>query len=794
MARFDGMVRCGMRSILKLMWANIRRGKGSFKGIIILMMLMTFSFSGTVSNNDSLREAREQKFADAGVSDLMVNIYDDILTDEMLSSATEHPAVSSVTVNEALFFSSAVQINGEDNNMWLSLRADDVDTNVFTEDGNSFREDASLSDGEIYLPYKLRLAEGFEVGNELSLRTHSGYDEKFIIKGYYEDILTGATTMGWNYCVITPHDFDRIKSEKADKLGGESVCVLKVDWLHINAKDGISCTELRKQLSRDTDLISSANNAMTRDYFTDSIEMYSRVGTRSVGIFVVLLTIVMLITMYNSLAASIDLDRTELGILKAEGFTAGQISLVYILQYVTALTLGGIAGILVSVPACRYLIGAWKNITGIMTDTGVSFLKCGGLCAAMTAVSTVFILIATSKISRISPVRAISGNISDAHFDSRLDLPIHARPLSFFLALRQLGSRKKSYIGTVLIVTMLVYFVVSIMILAGGLDTDNLFYTIGGEIELTDMGGLNMSETDDIEAEIQKTDKNAFIEYSCRHNMLLDGESVMVHAYRAAQEVFKPEEGRAPKYDNEIMITRNVSEQLGKKIGDTITVKYKDSETDLIITGYFQTVWDFGYLSVMTTDGIKRSGLDEIYEAYIRLGDPSKREEVTDMLNEKYKGRLEASAFENSAYAEAYSKIVNTLMHSLTAAMYSVLLIFAVVIVNMVCKRAFIRERTDIGIYKAMGFTAGALRTQFAVRFTIIAVIGAALGCIISVFFSRKMITYILHVVGLTDFTSANRPLTFILPAIAISACFFAAAYISSRKVKTVEVSELISE
>jgi hypothetical protein len=56
------------------------------------------------------------------------------------------------------------------------------------------------------------------------------------------------------------------------------------------------------------------------------------------------------------------------------------------------------------------------------------------------------------------------------------------------------------------------------------------------------------------------------------------------------------------------------------------------------------------------------------------------------------------------------------------------------------------------------------------------------------------MITYILHVVGLTDFTSANRPITFILPAIAISACFFAAAYISSRKVKTVEVSELISE
>ena len=319
-----------MRSILKLMWANIRRGKGSFKGMIILMLLLTFSFSGTVSNNDRLMEARDEKFNSADVADLIVNIYGDRLTDDMLESVEEDPMVSEVKVREAVFFSAAVQLDGKENNMPLSLVADDGDTRVFTDDGKSFKENVSIEDGEIYLPYKLPIAKGFTVGPELALRTRSGYDEKFIIKGFYEDIYTGATTMGWNYCVVSPNDFNRILTEKVDPLESGSSCAIEIDWLHIKAADGVTAEKLRKELGSETTLISSSNNVLSREYLIDCIEMYSRVGTRTVGIFVVLLLVVILISMYNSLSASIELDYTELGILKAEGFTTRQIRLVYI--------------------------------------------------------------------------------------------------------------------------------------------------------------------------------------------------------------------------------------------------------------------------------------------------------------------------------------------------------------------------------------------------------------------------------------------------------------------------------
>lgn len=783
-----------MRSIFKLMQANIRHGRGSFKGMIVLMMLITFSFSGTVSNDDRLTEAREEKFERSQVADLMVSLYDDVLTDDMLKSVEEHEDVDSVSVEQAVFFQASVRLSGEDKNLWMSLQPKGDDINVFSEDGRSFVSDEPLKNGEIYLPYKMKLMKGFEPGAEIELKTHSGFDERFVIKGFYEDILNGATTVSLNYCVVTQEDFDRIKRDKTDSIFEDNCCAILIDWVMINAKDGVSPVELRRELGKETSLISSSTSARTKDNLIDFIEMYSNVGTRTIAIFVVLLLSVILITMYNSISASIEMDYTELGILKAQGFSTRQISLVYVFQYTLALLIGGVLGIAVSVPACYYMIGAWKNLTGIMSDTGVSFLKCGLLCVAIILICGVFILIATSKISRISPVRAISGGGSEVHFDSRLNTGIHQKPLAFFLALRQLNSRRRSYIGTMLIVTLLVYFIVSIMILTKGLDTGSLFYQTSGEITIINKNGLTLDNIEDIEKEIQKLDSGASIESETFRYMLVDDELTPVHYMRAAEEAYKPLEGRAPRYDNEIMITKAVSELIEKEIGDTLTVKYMDRETKFVITGYFQSIWDFGMVTAVTLDGMRNIGYTEIESAYVKLSDLSKQGDIIDMLNENYYDKFEASEYQVSEVMQSYEKIVNTLMDSITIAMYVVLLTFAVVIVGMVCKRAFIRERTDIGIFKAVGFTVEGLRTQFAVRFTIVAVLGAALGCGLSILWSRKMITYILRVVGLTDFTTDYSLTTYILPAFAVSLCFYLTAYISSRKVRSVQVRELITE
>ncbi|WP_295157276.1 ABC transporter permease [uncultured Ruminococcus sp.] len=650
-----------------------------------------------------------------------------------------------------------------------------------------------LNNGEVYLPYKLKLLKEFKDMPVLTIKTNGG-DESFKVKGFYEDVMMGATTMGDNRCIITDEDMDRLKAENLDHITDNNIKLLLVDEIQIKAENGLSQAELKTTLCRESALVRSSNWTVTGQAIADSIEMYSNVGTRTVFIFVVLLLSMILITMYNSISSSIDMEYTELGILKSQGFTIGQIRLVYVFQYTLALIVGSVLGILVSIPALAYLIGMWKNITGLMTETGVSFLKCGALCVVIILICLVFICIATSKINRISPVTAISGGRGDVHFDSRLNTRIRQRPLPFFLALRQLNSHRKSYIGTILIAALLVFFIVSIMILAKGLDTDNLFDDITGDISLSDTGGLKLDTADDIETEIRKIDSGAELKSESYHRMVINDELIAVHAYRSENDVFKPMEGRTPKYDNEIMITEIVSEETGCKIGDTLTVAYLDNEEEYVITGYFQTVWEFGMVCIITPEGMQRVGFNDIAQGYVVPSDTSKTDEILDMLNEKYETALTASEYEENATVKVYKKVVKIIMNSLIYAMYTVLLTFALVIVSMVSKRSFIRERTDIGIYKSMGFTVNTLRTQFSLRFALISLIGSGMGCILSILFSRKVLTYVLRIVGLTDFTVDYSLTTYITPAAILCLCFFIAAYAASRRIKTVEVRELITE
>lgn len=783
-----------MRSILKLTWANIKHGKGSFKGIAFLMMLITFSFSGTVSNNDRLEEARIKKYEKALMPDLTVVIYDDYLTDDMLQSVNANENVTDMRKDDILAFSCAPLSDGEEISIKLSAERFTDNTDVFNEDLNGYISGFQLNDGEILLPSKLSMVNGMEKGKELTLKTRNGYDEKFRIKGYYEDVFSGSTTSGDNRCLITGHDLDRLKQDKADSVLSDERYVVLLERLSIDIKECADATEVRRELGKSSALISSSNGAMTKDMHTDSLKMYSNVGTRTVFIFVGLLLTVVLITMYNSIRASIEMDYTKLGILKAQGFTTMQMSMVYVLQYTLALFIGSVLGILASIPACRYLIGLWKNITGLMSETGVSFLKCTGLCAGIIALCIVFIFISTSKIASISPVRAISGGGSEVHFDSRLNVKIRQRPMMFFLALRQLNSRRRSYIGTALIVSLLVFFIISIMILTRGLDADELFTDTTGEITITDTGKFDLNNVDEVEKDIQEEDSGAVINSESYHRMLVEGEHTAVHAYRTVEDVFDPLEGRTPRYDNEIMITEFVSERSDKKIGDSVEVSYKGITKEFVVTGYFQTIWEFGEAVLITPEAMNEMGYSNINEAYVAVSDESKVQAVIERLNEKYGDILKAEEYTENSTVTTYKKIVNIMMDSLTYAMDVILISFAAVVVGMVCKRSFIRERRDIGIFKATGFITKILRVQFALRFALIAFIGSALGSVLSMMWSRKVITYILRIVGLTDFTTEYPPVIFILPAAMICVCFFLTAYISSRRIKTVEVRELIIE
>ena len=779
-----------MMGIIKLVLADMKYKKGSFTGVAFLMMLIVMSFTGSVSNSDDLMKAINMGFEQADCGDLIVRVYTDMLTEDIHDTIDSNSHVSRTEYKETLLMTQKPLVDGEEKEILMELSAYSGTLLVFNDDFSAFLDGIQPTEGEIYLPYKMKTL--IEKNSEVIFSAADDTKFSFTVKGYYEDPMFGTTAVSSNVCVINEADHKTVL-EHSSHITDNVRKIMSCSDINIHIADGFSPYELKKQLNDECSLIDISIYSPAKEDLADNIKVFSNVGTRMAYVYVILLIVIVIIIMANSISSTIEMDYTSLGILKSQGFSQWQIRMLFVIEYAVSLTIGAISGLILSFPACGALIRLFMRLTGMLTATDISVGKCALLSLGIIIICMVFVFEATAKIGRISPVRAIQGGKDEVYFDSRLNVPIRRKPLSLLIALRQITSNIRNYFGAVSIVTILIFFLVSISAFVGGFDADAIFTGMSGDIELTNLGSYSLSDKDKTEDIIHSIDSGATLRMECRHRMNIDGQQVTVSTYSREEDYFKAIQGRIPRYYNEIMLTKSVARSVNKQIGDTVTVKYLDTELDFVITGYFQTVSEYGVYAMTTPEGMDKLGFTEINSAFITLSDKSAEKDMIKCLNDSFEN-VEAGEMKESETITKYKALIAGLMDIIAYVFYGMSVIFAAVIVIMMTRTAFLRERIDLGIYKAMGMTSSVLRTQFALRFFVLSVTGSVLGGILSVLLTQPMLEFMLRAVGLTDFATGFDVSMLILPSVIVSFGIFAAAYLSSNKIKQIEVRELITE
>lgn len=161
------------------------------------------------------------------------------------------------------------------------------------------------------------------------------------------------------------------------------------------------------------------------------------------------------------------------------------------------------------------------------------------------------------------------------------------------------------------------------------------------------------------------------------------------------------------------------------------------------------------------------------------------------MLNKKFPTLLKARASEED---EGIDNMIQLALNMIAITIYTVSILVILVVVNMVCGKVFLKEKKDIGIYKALGFTTRRLRLQFALRFLLVSALGSAAGVLLCILLNNRMLSLLLRTVGITNFITEYSAFTLLLPIVLICSCFFLFSYFTSKKVKSVEIRELITE
>lgn len=775
--------------ILTLLKANIRHKKGSFVSIIILMMIICMAFTAIFSLKDNCIDSIDNALDQVNAGDLLLFVSSDVLSDTLLDSVKNHPSVKEVVSKEVVSVSGATFGDKSFTVPWYLLRLTE-EYRLLNEDLSGYAEQTpALKDGEIYITQGAASRLGCGIGDTIKLNTIGG-EREFTVKGFIVEPGVGAMTIGSKLVFISDGDFAQLQSEAITLATEDNNADFRMLQIY-QADKSISDAQFKRQLNADTRIVNYADGSLLRSQSSEYTNLFPDIVLSVLLIFVIFLVAIVIIVMAHSISTSIEMEYTSLGVLKAQGFTENKIKLIFGAQYLFAEVLGAVIGIVLAVPLIKLFGNIFQPILAIPAENQISLGVSLLFALAVLLVSALFVAIITRKVGKISPMRAISGDKDDIYFTSRLNAPISKKALSSSLALRQFTSAKRRYIGTVVIIAILMYFMISMNVLGVSMNSDSAMESMGmfpWDLALEYHESVSDSQEAQIESIIKKYTEIDKKYSRSGYYMTLDNNEYYCSVYKNPEMILIAE-GRYPQYENEIAVTEILADECGLKIGDKVTVANADFQAEYIVTGFHVDASETGLNFTMPLVAAQRLGIKEVSYCAYTLKDDSQCLSIIDEINEQY-GDIVTAVKEDIFATNLYTVARN----GMTAVIYVISVVFSLVVVMMFCKKAFQQERRDIGIYKSLGFTSNALRLQFAVRFLIVALIGSALGSVLSLFFTQPVLSMVFRLLGISSFNTRFTPVSFVIPIAIIAVSFFGFAYLASGKIKKVEIKELVVE
>jgi len=793
--------------ILTLVKSNIRHKKGTFLCIMVFMMIISSSIASIVSLKKNFKESIESAYEHMEGGDITLNIRRDFLTEEMMEEVESHSDVEKVLAMDTILSDGYTLPDGSSGsfNLFLTEYDSRVDK-LWKSDMTGYEEVVpELKKGEIYLPQAISKSEDLSIGDRLAI-SFGDKEYDFTIKGFVEEPVCGSAFIPVKSGFISSEDSKEITEYLEGKaLVNPAVREFLYSIVYIYKADNCTLSDNRfaSVINNDTEIGSYATSVLTK---TDSIHYQDLYPDLTLDIFlsyVIILIVIVFVVMSNSISTGIELQYTDLGILKAEGFYNLRLKIIFLIQYMLAEIFGAIFGLLMSLSVIKYLPGFFEPIVGIKIDTGLDIITSVSLILGILVASAVFILICSEKIGRVSPIMAISGRREEGSNTSLKAVPLSGRLISSSLALRQFISGRRRYVAAIVIATMLVFFLMTVTGMTDAITSENAHNAMGGtnediSVEVS-VPEYSSEYTDSVWENLEKIE-NVIEEYTgieekYRLNgkyMVLDGEKLYC-LISEDEEGFTVVKGDAPKKANEIAVGQVYAEDMGYSIGDKLIVKYRENSGEYVITGFIVGTKDTGRFFAMSGDAGRTLAPDICPEwAGYNLADTESIDEISEALENELPEDYTITIHTRGDSQE--DKLIQRASSALRILIYIMSAVFAFASVTMLSTRIFAYEKTDIGIYKALGLTSDKLRVQFAIRFLIVSIIGIAFGTTLSLLFSSKLLSFMLRSMGIAEFFIDYSFSTVMIPIITVAICFFLFAYITASRVKKVEVRTLITE
>ena len=657
-------------------------------------------------------------------------------------------------------------------------------------------ESQPLNENSIYVPYLMKTAGGYELGDTYKIEL-LGTELEFTIAGFTEEITFGSLTNTFYRFYVSDSRYSILEEEFSTNK-----CYLRT----VRMED----YSLGYQLENDylQEFFYQEDAGDTSSDFIEYLDYENSVKqsrtfillimAMTIFVFAVILVMVSLIVIRFGIINNIDESMTNIGILKAAGYKNNQISYSIIIQFCSVAFVGSILGALASQLTLPMILGILESQSALVWVPDIDYIKAMISLVSVLALVLIVSLIAARRIYKLHPLTALrGGHMTHSFKKNYMPLDKSRGNLSMLLAGKQFLQNKKQGVMIIIIVAFLSFasiFGISIYYNIG-VESEAFIHTLVGEVPDATVSLKDSNDVDSLVARLRESEvvRKVFGYQSIA--MLADDydvTSIIIEDFSMLEgEILY--DGRYPTHSNEVAVSGNVAKITGKDIGDTISIKQGGEEKEFVISGLIQIVNNGGFAVTMSNDALLTMQDSFQYsELYIYLADGKDAKEfIKEIKNSE--GDIFTSTTATSDQIDAQFKPYGIIFAAVVAVILIITVIVVVLVLYLVIKTIILRRKHELGIQKAVGFTSVQLMNQTALNYTPLICAGVLIGGISGYFALNPVFTALMGSMGIMNTRMPSPTSWVIITCITLILLAYVVSMLVAWRIRKISPYSLIS-
>lgn len=524
--------------------------------------------------------------------------------------------------------------------------------------------------------------------------------------------------------------------------------------------------------------------------------MVSRLIILILVVFAVLVTIVSLALCTFHIRNIVETDRTDMGVLKALGYTGQMISHAMMAPYLlvcVGATLAGLALSTLATPAIGSLIALQAGFTFHARADARAWLI---TIAALAGVTLLFAWIGVRSLRALQPIEAIRGISarSQRHTVRPLNrMPGNARTAISLQQAAASPSRNLLVGCMTFLMTLIVSFVATLTYNAA-VTPDNLYNTLSTETPQV-VATPAQGETTEAMQRIRAIPGVQNVIAYTTARVGIDGTQMPAFVsddFDATRNDIRYE-GNHPATAHEIAMGSALAD--AHPIGSKVTVSHGGTSLSYTVVGYIQSVNDGGTVCELTNAGYTRLDPDFAHNPHTLYVycDGADTARVIRAI-ESTCADLVTHTTDMERMRETSQQMYGSIMSAVSLAMLILAIGLTGLVLMMVVRSTIVRERRRFGILKALGYTSGQLMRQIAAALMPATAASAVLGALVAGMAARPVTDALFATVGVMRSQFDHPALLPIAAALALTAVQGALALGFAAPIRTISPYQLITE